>query len=527
MSKAISEHILKSARIISIMTILSRICGYLRDRCMSVYMGTGMEADAYTIAFLIPNVLRRLFAEGSMTASFLPTFTELMQNNGKEKSWNFAQIFFWNLATVIAITAAIGILFSPLIINLIVPGYKNVEGKIELTIFLNRLLFPFILLISISALEMAILNSLNIFGLPASTLIFFNLTIITCALTLGKLFNHPSYAFVIGVLIGGMIMIVIQIPTLLRAGMKFHPKINFKDEYTIKVAKLMIPGIFAISIAQINIYIGQYYASHLAQGSVASIYYADRIMELTLGVYAIAIFTVILPMLSNFAANNNIKDFKETLLTSFRLIIIVTIPASFGLIFLREPIVEILFKQGRFDNTSTQLTSIALLYFSIGLPGFALTKIIISAFYSYKDTLTPSLIGSITIASNIIFINLFIKHLKHGSIPLASSISAYINFICLLIIFSRRKGKLNITSLTPSFLKIIFASALMGTLCFYFSNYSWHSLHFIHIKIIALMICIITSFILYIIIIYLIAHSDFLEFLEIFKKKTNKEFKKK
>jgi putative peptidoglycan lipid II flippase len=486
---------------------------------MSVYLGTGLEADAFAIAYLIPNILRRLFAEGSMTAAFLPTFTELLQTNDKKKSWDFAQTFFWNLTTILTLTAILGIIFSPFIINIIVPGYKNIEGKTELTIFLNRLLFPFIILVSISALEMAILNSLSIFGLPASAIIFFNISIIITALSLGRYFKHASYAFAIGVLLGGVVQVLIQVPKLLQSGMRFYPRINFRDQYSIKVAKLMIPGVFAISIAQINIYIGQYYASQLAQGSVASIYYADRIMELVLGVYAVAIFTVVLPMLSKFAANNNLSDFKDTLVTSFKLIIIVTVPASIGLIFLRFPIVEVLFKQGKFDIQSTNLTAVALLYFAIGLPGFALTKIIVSAYYSYKDTFTPSLIGIITIASNLIFINLFISKLRHGSIPLASSLSSYINFFTLLIILSKRKGKLNMYSIFPSFIKICIASSLMGLLSYLFANHFWLYLTTIYLKISLLFVFIMIALCFYAAILYLICKNDFLEFLEIFKMK--------
>ncbi|OGF63567.1 MAG: murein biosynthesis integral membrane protein MurJ [Candidatus Fischerbacteria bacterium RBG_13_37_8] len=519
MNKIISTKILHSARIVSLMTLLSRIAGYFRDRCMSVYLGTGLEADAFTIAFLIPNVLRRLFGEGSMTAAFLPTFSDFLQKEKNEETWHFARIFFWNLMLIITFTALLGIVFSPFIVNLIAPGYKNIEGKIDLTISLNRLIFPFIILISLSALEMAILNALNIFGLPASTPIFFNLSVISSALLLQRFFSHPSYAFAFGVLAGGFVQFAIQIPKLARSGMKFLPKFNFSHPAFRKVALLMVPGFFAIGIAQINIYIGQYYASHLAEGSVASIYYADRVMELALGVYGIAIFTVVLPMLSRYASLNNIDDFKETLLTSFRLIIIITIPAATGLIFLRYPIIEVLFQQGKFSSSSTELTCIALFYFSFGLPGFALVKIIVSAFYSFKDTLTPVLVGCISIATNLLFINLFIASLLHGSIALASSMSAYINFLLLLFIFIKRKGHLSFSPFLRSFIKIIFASFIMGLLSYFLTIHFWLPTMSLAKKVLFLFSFILLDIGCYGGLLYIIAREELTEFMQFFTRK--------
>ncbi len=243
--------------------------------------------------------------------------------------------------------------------------------------------------------------------------------------------------------------------------MNFLPKINFYHEGVRKVALLMLPGFFAISVAQINIFIGQFYASKLAEGSVASIYYADRIMELALGIYAIAISTVILPVLSKYISLNKIEEFKETLKSAIKLINIIMIPATFGLISLRYPIVDVLFKQGKFTYNSVEMTAKALLFFSVGLPGFALTKIIVSTFYSLKDTLTPVIIGSVSIFTNLLFINFFIAKLQHGSIPLASSLSAYINFFLLFIILKIRKGKLGTTDILVSLFKILLASLTM------------------------------------------------------------------
>lgn len=519
MKQDISTKIIKSARVISIMTLLSRIFGYFRDRCMSVYLGTGTEADAFTIAFLIPNVLRRLFGEGSMTAAFLPTFSESLHKKGQKDSWEFARIFFWNLTVVLMVVVILGIIFSPFIVKIIAPGFKNVEGKTALTIILNRALFPFILLVSITALQMAILNSFSIFGLPAATQIFFNIAIIAAALMLSRYFKHPSYAFVIGVLLGGIIQFLMQMPRLSKLGMSFAPKCDFHHPDAKKVGLLMIPGFFAISIAQINIFIGQYYASGLAEGSVSSIYYADRVMELALGVYAIAISTVILPMLSQYAAQDNMPDFKDTLCSAIKLNNIIMLPAAMGLIILKVPIVEVLFQQGKFTSSSAQLTSIALLYFAIGLPGFALVKIIVSAFYSLKDTLTPVLVGCISIATNLLFINIFINKIHHGSIPLASSLSSYINFFVLFILLMKRKGNIHLAPIFISFMKILCASLIMGILSYYLLNTFWVSSFLLIEKAVWLLVFIVFDLACYAGILYIIARHDLIEFIQIFKFK--------
>ena len=517
MNQEISSKIIKSARIISVMTLLSRIFGYFRDRCMSVYLGTGTEADAFTIAFLIPNVLRRLFGEGSMTAAFLPTFSDFIHKKGQKDSWEFARIFFWNLTIVLIIVVILGIIFSPFIVKIIAPGFKGIEGKTSLTINLNRVLFPFILLVSITALQMAILNTFSIFGLPAATQIFFNIAIIASALLFTRYFTHPSYAFVIGVLLGGIVQFIMQMPRLSKLGMPFVPKCDFHHPGAKKVGLLMIPGFFAISIAQINIFIGQYYASGLAEGSVSSIYYADRIMELALGVYAIAISTVILPMLSKFAAQDNMSDFKDTLCSAIKLNNIIMLPAAVGLIFFKEPIVEVLFKQGKFTSSSAQLTSVALLYFAIGLPGFALVKIIVSAFYSLKDTLTPVLVGCISIVTNLLFINIFIHKIQHGSIPFASSLSSYINFTVLFFILMKRRGKINLNPLFISFAKMLFASLIMGILSHYLLNTYWIVNFSLIKKAVYLLVFMILDLACYAGTLFIIARQDLIEFIQIFK----------
>ena len=501
------------------MTLLSRIFGYFRDRCMSVYLGTGTEADALTIAFLIPNMLRRLFGEGSMTAAFLPTFSDYLYNKDKKDSWEFARIFFWNLTVILIVVVALGMLLSPFIIHFIAPGFAQVEGKTELTIHLNKLIFPFILLVSVTALQMAILNTFRIFGLPAATQIFFNIAIIASALMLSRYFKHASYAFAIGILVGGIIQVIMQIPRLSKLGMPFTPKCDFHHAGARKVGLLMIPGFFAIGIAQINLFIGQYYASGLTQGSVASIYYADRLMELALGIFAISISTVILPMLSKYALNDNMSDFKDTLSSAIKLNNIIMLPAATGLIFLKDPIIDVLFKQGKFTATSAQLTSIALLYFAIGLPGFALVKIIVSAFYSLKDTLTPVIIGCISIATNLLFINIFINKIQHASIPFASSLSSYINFSVLFIILIKRKGKIDLAPLLISFLKILIASCIMGILSYYLAASFWSTNLTFIIKAFYLSTFIILDIACYAGLLYIIARQDLLEFIQIFKFK--------
>ncbi|HRZ86960.1 MAG TPA: murein biosynthesis integral membrane protein MurJ, partial [bacterium] len=286
------KKIVRSALTVSLMTAVSRVCGYVRDATLAAILGAGFSMDAFTVAFRIANLLRRLVAEGSMTAAFIPVFTKYKTDHSKEEVWDFANKMFYTLSLILAVITVVGIVFSPLIVKVMAPGFDSVAGKTALTVLLNRILAPYILCIGLAALAMAILNSLGYFGIPSFTPVLLNLSIIVCTLLFAPFFKEPATATAIGALIGGALQVAIQIPLLKKNGMTFRPHISFTHPAVRKVGQLIVPGIFGIGVTQIELLFGSLIASFLAQGAVSSLYYSDRVMELVLGIFVISLSIV-------------------------------------------------------------------------------------------------------------------------------------------------------------------------------------------------------------------------------------------
>ncbi len=489
--------VLKSTFSISFFTIISRILGYFRDMLQAYYLGAGFYSDAFTIAYRIPNLLRRVLGEGGMSAGFIPVFTEVKQKK-EEKTWRLADTFFWDLVIVVGAITILGIIFSPLIVEIIAGGFKAIPGKIELTIKLNRIIFPFIFFISLTSLAMAVLNSFGKFSLPAATPIFYNITIITFVLIFSKFTKNHALIFASGVTLGGLIQFLSQVPSLLKIGMKFKPNISFKDEDIKKIGRLMIPVIIGASATQIQILIGAYIASSLLpQGSVSYLYYSDRVMELTLGVFSVALATVLLPLLSKYVSSGDMEKMKEMLIFSIKITSFVTIPAVIGLVVLSTPIINVLFQRGLFDAPSTEKTAFALCFYSIGLPFFSLVKIFLQAFFSIKNTKTPVKIGVLCILMDIGFSLLLINFLSHGGIALALTISGIANLSLLWISLEKKIGKILTSELAKDIIKIILISALMGLVIYFLKGILFPLSHKFILRFFILLILIGTGVITY------------------------------
>jgi putative peptidoglycan lipid II flippase len=471
------RQILKSASIISVITVVSRILGYVRDQRLTLLLGTSGIADSFVLAYRIPNVLRRLVGEGSMTASFIPVFTDYMRNRSREETWSFANRLFWTFCVVLAGITVLGVIFSPLFVR-----FFSMFGKTDVqqdAFYLNRLMFPYILFIGMAALAMAILNCFHIFGLPAATPILLNICfIIFSVAAVWKYFSSPAAALAVGVLVGGIFQFFLQVPQLVKRGMSFQFAVSFTDPGVRRVARLMIPGFIGIGIAQINLLVDTIFANAkvMPQGSLISLYVADRVTELVLGGYAIAVATAILPMMSHQASAGDYEGMKRTFLFSLRIVSFITIPAMVGLVILREPIVQVLFQHGNFVAESTRLTARALLYYSIGLPAFAAVKLIVPAFYSTQDTRTPVRVAVITMLANIllnvIFLFYFFNKLKNGGPALASALAGYFNVFTLFVIFRLRFGRLGTWSVASSLAKIAVCAGAMGAVCWTTLRYS-------------------------------------------------------
>lgn len=483
-------HILKHAGIITSITLLSRIFGYVRDQRITYLLGTLPAGDAYTVAYRIPNLLRRLVAEGAMTASFIPIFTHLLKEEGREKVWEFANKFFWTMAFVLSALAIAGIVFSPFFINLVASGFRH-RPSYDLTIYLNRIIFPYVFFIGLAALASAILNSFHSFAVPAATPIVLNISIITFSFFAFR-FQEPAVSLAIGVVVGGLLQLLIQIPQLIKQGMTFDFGISFKHPAIRKVARLMLPVFFGVGVAQLGLIIDTQFASYLFAGAQASLYVADRVMELILGGYAISVATVILPMLSQQAAENQISDMRKTLAFSMRIVSFIAVPSTVGLVVLRRPIIEVLFQHGKFNAQSTAITAPPLMFFALGLCAFALIKVVVPAFYSLHDTKTPVKIAAWALTFNLIsnflvsrpghvegalgpifsfFASiadvLHIPSLQNGGLALSTSLAAYINLSILIRTFEKRHGRIVNREVVVSVIKSGIASMAMGVVCWY------------------------------------------------------------
>ena len=472
--------ILKSASVIAVVTAISRICGYIRDQRVALLLGTSPAADSFILVFSIPSMVRRMVAEGALSASFIPIFSGQLRNRPRAEAWAFAQKVFWDIALVLAMIAVLGAVFSRQVIYFFTMFGGN-PAHWTLAVFLNRIVFPCVFLLGLAAVAAAILNSFHVFALPASTAIFFNIAIIT--LSVGAVyrpvlqwaperFRTPAVALGAGVLLGAALQFGMQVPSLVRRGMKFAPKISFRDPDVRKFGSLMVPSLFSMGVYPINLLVDKLFATswRMPAGSVTSLYVAERVMQLVLGSYAIAMATALLPAMSHQFAAGNYAEMKRTFAFSLRVVSFIAIPAAVGLILLRRPIIQVLFQHGEFVAGSTILTARALLYYSLGLPAFAAIKLITPMYYSAHDTMTPARIGAWTlglnIALNTIFLLVFFRYLSNGSPALASTLAAYFNFAMLFVLFRRRYGRLGGRAIMRSGGKMVVCAAAMAVVSF-------------------------------------------------------------
>ena len=477
------RQILKSTSVITLATLASRLLGYIRDQRIALLLGTSILSDSFFLAFRIPNLLRRLVAEGSLSASFVPVFSSYQVEQSREEIWDFANRLFWTLAVILAVITVLGMIFAPAIIHLFTFMGNKPNEWVE-AIHLTRIIFPFVFFIGLSALCMAILNCFHVFALPAATPAVSNLGIILFSIAIvWRHFDSPAAALAVGVVVGGLLQFLMQLPQLVRRGMKFHFGISFTHPGIRRVGHLMLPGVFGLGVAQINLYVDTIFltSQRMPSGSVSALYYADRIMQLILGSFAVAVATAILPMMSRQAKSLDFDAVKRTLGFSIRIVSFITIPATFGLVLLRQPIIRVLFQHGQFVAESTRLTAWALFFYAMGLPAISAVKLIVQAFYSTRDTKTPvwaaAGILALNIALNTVFLLLLFPQLRNGGPALATAISAYFNCGVLFLIFRKRYGRVGGREIMVSSLKALSAAALMGGICWLAVQYAHLGAH--------------------------------------------------
>ena len=432
------RNIARAAGILGSATMISRIMGMVRDMVVSRLFGAGLATDAFFAAFQIPNMLRRFFAEGALTSAFVPTFSATINQRGEEGARELANICFTLLTIVMAAITLAGILFSPWIVGLMFPGFKAVPGKFELTVLLNRLMFPYIFFISLVALCMGILNTLRHFFTPAISTVFLNISMILGALLLRGFFEIPITALAVGVLIGGIIQLIMQLPVLWKKGFPFRLNFDFNNSEVRRIALLMLPATFGVGVYYLNITVSAILASLLPQGSVSYLYYAQRLFEFPQGIFTVSVAQAVLPSMSKQAAEGDMAGMKESLAFGLRLTLFITIPAMAGLLACSTPIFSLLFMGGEFDYAKAVNSAQALFYYSLGLSFVAMTRVLAPAFYALKDTKTPVWTAFVAFLLNVFFSLVLMKPLLHGGLALATTLSALVNML-LLLWFLRRK----------------------------------------------------------------------------------------
>jgi putative peptidoglycan lipid II flippase len=432
------RQIAKAAGLIGLATFSSRIMGFVRDMVLARLFGAGMAADAFFVAYRIPNMLRELFAEGSMSAAFIPVFTEYLGKRTKEEARELASAVFTVLLTTVAVICLLSILAAPWIVGAIAPGFAAEPGKFDLTTMLSRFMFPYLLFISLAALTMGMLNSLRAFAVPAFSPVMFNVCIITAALWLSPRLTEPIFGVAIGVVAGGAVQFFMQLPSLRRHRMMIGFRFDPLHPGVKRIGRLILPAMVGLSVTQVNILVNTLLASYLPEGSQTYLFYGMRLVLFPLGIFGVALGTAILPTMARQTSDGQIHELKKTLSFGLRLVFFIIIPAMIGLMTLRIPIIHLFFQHGRFTAQATVGTAAALLFYCFGLPAFAGIRIVVAAFYSLQDTKTPVKVAVTAMAVNIVLCLLLMRPLLHGGLALATSLAAVVNFGLLVRILNRR-----------------------------------------------------------------------------------------
>lgn len=511
------KKIIKYAGSVSAGTTISRVFGYIRDMLVAYMFGAGMFADAFYAAFRIPNLIRRMLGEGSFSSAFIPVFSEYLHTKTKSETQKLINVVFTLLFLVLLIITILGMFFSPLLVKLIAYGFTSDPEKLQLTIELTRLMFPFLLFICLAAMLLALLNTLSSFFIPAIAPANLSFAEIIYILALAPLLSPGNQikGLAISVIFGGLGHFLMQYPTLRNLGWKLSFDFHFNHPGIKKIVFLMIPSIIGISVDQINTFVDTICASFLGNGAITALYYSNRLMQLPLAIFGLAMATVSLPMMSKSVATKNIDELKETLNFSIRVSIIALLPATVGLMAIGLPIIQVLFERGKFDNFASLLTNTALFYYVLGLPAFAITKIFANTFFSFQDTKTPVKIAFIVMFVHVILCVALMRPLGVGGLALATSLCAYMNVFMLFYKLKKKIGKIGAKKILLSSIKALVASGLMGIIAY----------QIMQIKVlpilVTLMISIICSIIAFIILLKILKSSEIEQLLSGINKKRN------
>ena len=443
-------------------TFSSRILGFIRDMVLARLFGATPSSDAFFVAFRIPSLLRELFAEGSMSSAFIPVFTEYRTKRGKQEAWELASAAFTTLLTLVIVATVMGIVAAPWLVQALAPGFEATPEKLALATLLTRVMFPYLVFISLAALAMGILNSVRAFAAPAFSPLFLNVFIIGCALYISPRLEQPIIGVAIGVVAGGAAQFAMQLPSLKLRGLLFGLRFQPGHPGVRRIGHLMLPSLLGLSVTQINLTVSTILASFFA-GGPTYLFYGMRLIQFPLGIFGVALATAILPTLSAQAARGALNELRTTLGFGLRMILFIILPAMVGLIVLRTPIVHLFFEHGTFTSHDTAQTALAVLCYAVGLWAFGSVRIIAAAFYSLQDTKTPAISAAVAVAANIIFSLMLMAPLGAAGLALATALAAMVNGGILVAVLNRRLGGIEWGSVGRSSARVLLACLpLMG-----------------------------------------------------------------
>jgi len=465
-----SERLAKSAGLIGIATLASRVLGLVRDVVQGHYFGTGPAADAFAVATRIPTLLRDLFAEGAMSAAFVPTVTRYLSTDGKAAAFRLGSQVVNGLLLITGVIVTIGIVFAEPLVSWFAGDYAAEPGKLELTVLLTRVNMPFLLLVAVAAAYMGMLNALRRFFIPANSPTMFNVAFIVCTVAFFPIFTqmgiHPVMALSVGMLVGGVVQILVMWPALHREGYRHEWVLNPRDPGLREVLILMGPGTLGVAAAQINLLVNTQLATHEA-GAASALQYAFRMMYMPIGIFSVSIATAAIPELARHAAKAELPEMRSTLSWGLRLMLMLSVPATVGLMVLSRPIIELIYERGMFDAQSTLQVAGALMFYAPGIVGYSIVKIVSPSFYSLRDARTPVIVSLVTIAANLA-LNIWLNSIMgFRGLALGTAIAANINAGLLLYLLSRRIGGVDARRVGITLLKVAVASAVMGVAVYY------------------------------------------------------------
>jgi len=457
--------IARSAGAVSGAVMCSRVLGLVREQVFAGMFGAGFAYDAFVVAFRIPNLLRDLFGEGALSAAFVTVFSDYDTNKGSEATWQLASNVLVLIAILLSAITLLGIFFAEPVVHLLAPDFALIPGKTKLTGLMTVIMFPFLVFVALAAVVMGILNTRGKFFVPAMSSSFFNLGSITGGVSLALILPHFGQPAIVGMawgtLIGGLLQLLIQLPTLKKTGFKFKPRLKLRDPGLKRILWLMLPATIGLSATQINIFVNTNFASSCVEGSVSWLNYAFRMVQLPIGVFGVALSIATMPVLAKHAAQKDFTGLKQTLTSSLVMVFSLTIPATFGLILMARPIIRLIFEHGAFSGPDTLHTAQALTCYAYGLFAYSAVKVMVPVFYALNDTKYPVMGSFLAVTANIIIITLTIDTFAFQAIALSTSCTMALNFLFLGCILYRKLEGFSLHYLGTGIIKILVASIVM------------------------------------------------------------------